>query len=293
MTYLDFLPQVLGESQADRVPVFGGLIEKNRVAAYLQNKGYKYVLSGSYWDPTKVTGIADENDNLFSDFDEFHLYIYERTLFNTLRGIIEDKQLYTGAERLNKMSLNLDYRLSQIKKQTPETQPLFVFAHFLMPHEPNVRSETCEPLTLDEIRAQTTEQGYLKETACANEIMKALTEKIKARPDRPAVIIFQSDEGPYLPSSYFNKNGQLVPAEKDSYLIHGAVLNALYLPDKNNPQLSANYEQLGLHQASSPVNTFRAIFNYYFGAQLPLLEDKLYFSNNDERYPYQYFEVIP
>ena len=31
----------------------------------------------------------------------------------------------------------------------------------------------------------------------------------------------------------------------------------------------------------SPVNTFRAIFNYYFGTQHPLLEDRYYLVNRE------------
>jgi hypothetical protein len=45
-------------------------------------------------------------------------------------------------------------------------------------------------------------------------------------------------------------------------------LNAIYFPDKNYKDL---YSEM------SPVNTFRVIFNNYFGQHLPLLKDSSVF----------------
>ncbi|MBW1933532.1 MAG: hypothetical protein JRI56_11115, partial [Deltaproteobacteria bacterium] len=42
------------------------------------------------------------------------------------------------------------------------------------------------------------------------------------------------------------------------------ILNAMYLPGMDYSEISP---------AISPVNTFRLIFNHYFGADYPLLED--------------------
>ncbi len=47
-------------------------------------------------------------------------------------------------------------------------------------------------------------------------------------------------------------------------------LNAYYFPDGGSPQV---------YDSVSPVNTFRIIFNRYFGADLPLLPDRHYYSN--------------
>ncbi len=292
ITHLDFLSKNLGANQNNRTNVYHQLIENNQVAQFLKWQGYKYVISGSFWDPTKVNGISDEGYNLFADFDEFHLFIYERTLLNTIRGLIEGKQLYTGIERLNKLSLNLDYRLAKIKKLDTQPQPVFLFAHFLMPHDPTIMSSECEPLSFEEIRHQSEEEGYLNELQCANTVMQVLVDKIQANSDRPAVIIFQSDEGSYLPAKYFNQNGKLIPESLDSYVIHSAVFNSIYLPAKENTQKPANYEALGLDKNSSPVNTFRIIFNYYFGTNLPLLENKTYIFK-DESHPYQFIDLTP
>jgi len=51
------------------------------------------------------------------------------------------------------------------------------------------------------------------------------------------------------------------------------ILNAYYLPDGGSE---------AIYPAISPVNTFRTIFNRYFGGNLPLLEDRSYFSPVDD-----------
>jgi hypothetical protein len=48
------------------------------------------------------------------------------------------------------------------------------------------------------------------------------------------------------------------------------ILNAFYLPEGGDALI---YDEI------TPVNTFRVIFNYYFGSSLPLLEDKSFHSD--------------
>jgi len=292
MRYLDFLPELLGPTHYDRVSVYQRLIQNNEVARLLKSQGYQYVLAGSFWDPSKTSPIADQNHNLFKNFDEFQLYIYERTLWNTLRGLIENRQLYTGVELLERMSQNLDFRLNGLKKQVNDDQPQFVLAHFLLPHEPRVFTADCLPMEFDEIRKLTDEQGFLLETACANTIINELTTYIQDRVTRPTIIIFQADEGPYLPAEYFDINEEIVPDDLLAYHIHTAILNAIYLPNKENPNQPANYQQLGLDESFSPVNTFRVIFNYYFGTELPILDNRSYLFTGTQE-PYNFKEITP
>jgi hypothetical protein len=57
-------------------------------------------------------------------------------------------------------------------------------------------------------------------------------------------------------------------------------LNAYHLPDSGASDL---YKEI------TPVNTFRLIFNLYFEAALPLLDDQSYFSTGDS--PYHFTNV--
>jgi hypothetical protein len=58
------------------------------------------------------------------------------------------------------------------------------------------------------------------------------------------------------------------------------ILNAYYLPDFDHEQL---YDEI------TPVNTFRVVFNQYFGTEYGLLRDQGYFSTM--RRPYKFINV--
>lgn len=290
LTYLDFLTETMGENAKDRIPVFRKMIEENSLTYFLKDQGYYYSIAGSFWDPTKYAGMADENINLFSAFDEFQLYIYERTLLNTVRGLIENNQVYTGSLRHDLMQLNLDYRLKFLLQPNDTNQPRFVFSHFLMPHEPNIFSSDCLPLNFDQMAKRESMKGYFDETECANFVMKQIVERVKRDATRPVVIIFQSDEGPYLPEEIYNIDNQLVPPTRVAYKNHAAIFNAIYMTQINNPQDQVDYKSIGFTSDSSPVNTFRLVLNYYFGTNLPILENHTYYYENESQ-PYVFTNV--
>jgi hypothetical protein len=70
--------------------------------------------------------------------------------------------------------------------------------------------------------------------------------------DTPPIIILQGDHGPWLQ-----------PKDKRFW-----ILNAYYLPENSDQ----------LYPTISPVNTFRLIFNSYFGGKYDMLDDVTYFS---------------
>ena len=71
-----------------------------------------------------------------------------------------------------------------------------------------------------------------------------------------AVIIMQSDHGCGIPLANTD----------DWYNERMRIINALYLPGKNNARC---YEMM------TPVNNFRILFDDYFDAKLPLLPDRV------------------
>jgi hypothetical protein len=79
----------------------------------------------------------------------------------------------------------------------------------------------------------------------------------------PPIIIIQGDHGSGMYFSNVSKD--------DSCLKERAsILNAYYLPGlADNP----------LYETITPVNSFRIIFNQYFGTHFPTLEDRVYYSS--------------
>lgn len=285
--YLDFLGEKMGDSK-NRTVVYKELIENNDFVKFLKKQEYEYIILGDFWDGSKKSNLANQNANLFENFDEFQMSIYEKNLINTIRGMMGDKQLFVGVERLNIIGKNLDFRKRSLEKNIKKPQPKFVFGHFLLPHEPVVFSETCYPLDFDDIRKLNKKEGYLSQLNCANNFMIEIVEKIKEESTKPFVIIFQSDEGPYLPEEYFNLDGELVPENSDSYKIHASILNSVFLSSKENPKEAVDYKSLNFSEDMTPVNTFRIITNYYFNQDIPLLENDSYvFANPDNPYHFK------
>lgn len=132
-------------------------------------------------------------------------------------------------------------------------QPVFVYTHFLIPHEPYLYDSTGNA-TPDTTWFYTKKgkEGYLSQLKYTNTIIKDVVTHLKNEGDRPRVIIIQSDHG-----YRFFDNKELQHLEFNN-------LNAIYFPDKEYSQL---------YDSITSINTFPVIFNKYFHASIPLLKD--------------------
>jgi hypothetical protein len=163
------------------------------------------------------------------------------------------------------------YILDSLKDAPSIQGPKFVFAHLVIPHPPFVFAPEGDEVVLPSqfTLAETTEiqdeasyiTGYLNQVQFINVQMESVLSEILAKSDVPPVIVIQADHGPGLASMY----GRM------------AILNAYFLPGKDE---SVIYEDI------SPINTFRVIFNEFFGAHYPLLEDISYFSTYQDLYDF-------
>jgi hypothetical protein len=107
--------------------------------------------------------------------------------------------------------------------------------------------------------------GYRDQVAYVNKRMVPLLQSLIANSEVPPVIILQGDHG----VGSFTHHDRM------------AILNAYYLP---------NGREQKLYQTISPVNSFRVVFDHYFGGDYPLLEDSSHYTISRE--PYQ-FELVP
>jgi hypothetical protein len=98
-------------------------------------------------------------------------------------------------------------------------------------------------------------------------------DRILAESPEPPIIIVQSDHGSEL-------NLDLESLKNTDLHERMGILNAYYFPD-------GRYEWL--YDSISPVNSFRVMLNTYFGAYLPLLPDRSYFSTSSD--PYRFIDV--
>jgi len=139
----------------------------------------------------------------------------------------------------------------------------FVFAMIITPHGPYVFGPDGEWSRY--VDAETLDgdlHGYLDQVTFINrEILKVIDTLVAGSKPAP-VIIIQADHGPNEPLGV--GASERLP-----------ILNAYYLPGTNLDEL--------LYPSISPVNTFRLVLNSYFDQNLPLLEDRSYFSPFDDR----------
>jgi hypothetical protein len=108
--------------------------------------------------------------------------------------------------------------------------------------------------------------GYLDQITFLNQRILAIVDDIIQDSRVPPVIIIQADHGP--------PRTEHTPKRLP-------ILNAYYLPDGGNELL---------YPSITPVNTFRVIFDYYFGTNFGLLDD---ISRNSAEGNLFDFTVIP
>lgn len=141
--------------------------------------------------------------------------------------------------------------------QMPE--PTFAYIHVISPHPPFVfgpNGEYIYPADFwNEKRQYPTDlyaKGYQNQLTFLNQKVLEAVDTLLAESQTPPIIILQGDHGPWHQ-----------PKDKRMW-----ILNAYYLPDHQDK----------LFSKISPVNTFRYIFNAYFGGNYDMLPNVSYFS---------------
>jgi len=150
------------------------------------------------------------------------------------------------------------FTLTSLRDMSSVPGPKFVFAHLIIPHDPFDIGTNGE--FVDAPLATTREayyEGYRRQASYISTVIPDITAAILANSSTPPVIVIQGDHGPWNYSEDSQRLG---------------ILNAYYLPQGSD----------SLYTTITPVNTFRVIFNTYFGGEFALLEDISYMSNSND-----------
>lgn len=278
MDYLDFLADEEGSRSSDWQPIYR-LLGEHRVGRLLKSVGYRYVQIGSWWRPTQASSFADVNPSF--GFREFtSIYVRDR-LLNPLLHLIAPESPYTRSLQWDSgQCQRVPWQIEQVEKAASGSQPTFVFAHFLLPHEPYVFDAEGNCLSRPESRERGTKQGYVEQVRYANKVIRDLVTTLQAKKDRRSVIIIQADEGPF-PETDVGHTRTWREATEDELNIKMGILNAYYYPDQD-------YDLL--YPTITPVNSFRMLFDKYFDAGLGQLPDRLVGFPNIFRI-YEFFDI--
>jgi hypothetical protein len=285
MEYLDDVAASTGVESGDYHPLYR-MVDDNAAARFLKAQGYRYVHIGSWWDPTEKSSIADVNYGISapSDFTEA---LVKTTMLPEITSRLPRIGIHLpAAVELSGEGAQYDgavFGFHKLEDLATTAGPKFVFAHILVPHEPYVFAEDGKRLTPQARDALTTKQAFLGQAMYVNHRLEDVARKLLAGPEatRPIVII-QTDEGPNPPA--FDDDAETftwTTASQQDLEIKYPVLNAFYLPGVSNVKVDPGI---------STVNTFRLLFSTYFGADLPLLPDRLYIYR-DKAHPYAFTDI--
>lgn len=192
--------------------------------------------------------------DLTGGLSEFEVMLLETSY---LRLAYDMPQLFPGldAQLLHETEFYEHYQqvnfiLKELQR-LPETEgPKFIFAHILVPHPPFIFAPDGKFQWADDRVA-----GYNRNVQFIDSHIVPVVDTIIKKSKTPPVIIIMGDHGPF--------GNQVTPS------MRLAILNAYYVNDEAKKDL---YESI------TPINSFRVVFNNYFGTNYPLLEDLSYFA---------------
>ena len=273
MNYINFLADELGEDSRSYDPLLGkdfGLYADNQVIKNFKSMGYKVAKIGSVPMYLHEIPLAD----LSSCYKSIHLM--DNRLFDTVaRTSMIGYFIERWSEDLQRQIILCAFEeLPKISSYYEE--PVFVWSHIMLPHFPLIFGANGEPVTPGESllvmnnphvfegtdSSWNIKQQFLQQLQFANKKSMELVDKILEN-EKQSIIIIQSDHG-----SAFDVNLH-DPTDDD---VHQRLsnINAIYFPDEKPREILMN--------DTTNVNTFRIVFNSYFGSDYDILEDRIYWN---------------
>jgi hypothetical protein len=237
-------------------------VSDNRVMRYLKARGYTTVIFDEtpYLYPTKTPVLADytfvygDDEAASSTFmlDEFGLLVID----NSMLRAFSRYYISTSPAEIAHQKMILS-TISRIGDLDDISSPRFVFVHLMIPHTPFMFDEDGQ---LIPAAYHQNWNYYLGNYKYATKVAMQLVDNILAAsdPERPPVIILQSDHGARNSDKPRAVNLENFPEEYKTNIFF-----ALHMP---------GYDTTQIPQDVNPINTFPIVFNYLFGDGIPLIK---------------------
>lgn len=298
MSYFPEFQKMFGQDgDWQNASAYRSILNNPPIAQVLKQNGYDYNQLSSWWDFTRIGIKADSNPTISFRLNALGYHSY---LTDLQRDVIDKsvlspwlkKGVRLGGKNVLKYDLtrnpqqNFDAQMTAIKNlagRTDKTTPQFSFAHVLVPHDPYVFDADGNTPAYDSARTDNGVDETVKYTNAVTYLNKCIKDTVgyirSHSPD--AVIIIQTDEGPYPkefryklePGHYYDPANLGLDKMKQKF----SVFASYYLP--------------GVEPSSKPinssVNTFRFVLDHYLGYNLPMLPD-CHFSTGDKYTIYKY-----
>jgi hypothetical protein len=249
------------------------------VRSFLEGKGYQTVAFASGWDFTDIRDgdfYMHPYAVMLRDFDKAFVQLTNLKLLRNIDWLSISFPNYATHREM------IRYAFETIPEVAKLPGPKFVFSHIVSPHPPFVFESDGLPVNPAYPFSMSYAQGlfgdsasyrrsYLEQLAFVNQLTLKMIDGILANSKTPPVIIIQGDHGPGIFMNYDD-------LEKACLYERYSILNAYYLPGTDPTGVPADI---------SPVNTFRLIFDTYFGTGYTLLLEKRYYSSNLDFYQFE------
>jgi hypothetical protein len=281
MVYLDGLGDRIGEENQDPGPI-NRMIRHSQLRETLEGLGYQvFAFETGYrkteWEDAEHYSIPPTSGTSAFEtqyMDVLGLTPITRWLVQT--GLGEEMPGYAAHRN------RIQFSFAQAGALGASSAPKLVFIHVILPHPPfvfdfhgaparSLQSFQMKDGTEFAGSQQEYISGYSSQVQYAGSLSLQLARHLIRESARPIVIVIQGDHGPG------SRLDWEVPERSDLKERMG-ILNAYYAPLARHR----------LYPSITPVNSFRAILDEYFGYDLPLLPDRSYLSS--WRAPYRFVE---
>jgi hypothetical protein len=288
--YLDRIPVLIGEGSRNRELPYR-MIEDSRTTRFLRKLGYRVIFFPTGYGATARNRLADQIiPSEAGGQPEVRTQFQAVWLAGTaLRPALRVGCLLTGCPsnafpfrpESPELILWKFRQLAEIPRSGPG--PKFVFAHLLVPHEPFVFDADCSPRPLEwreeahEENDRAMRMAYAEQVRCVNRQVLSLVDRLLKDSEPPPIILLQADHGNgRFP---FGRPPRLDQITGEQLQDRTHVFAAYHLPGMD----------ARLYDTISPVNAIPTVLRAYFGAPIPQLRDRTYYSSWER--PYEFIEI--
>lgn len=253
-------------------------VKASRVHRFFDNLGYRIISNDTGYAITRYEPTSLVR-SLTGPTNQFEEMLITHSLAQPLISIFQNTELVQKLE-ISRHDQVIG-TLEELAEAAGEDGPKFVFFHIVSPHGPfgfNAQGGPNPPHPLydaspwihDKFKvagyADWYRDTYPLNLAGLNVHLRTTFDSIMETTDGTAIVIIQSDHGTH---SGFD----IESAANTDVLERFGILNAVYLPE--------HISRDGLSGTMSSVNTFRVVLSNTFGLDLPLLEDRAFYSAGD------------
>jgi hypothetical protein len=251
-------------------------LKDSEVRRRFENLGYTIVAFDTGYHRTqwedpdvylKKENLEEYESRLVRGLTEFEALLLNETALrffleaNTSLGTDLSEVIHEPSKLVHYNRVN--FTLDSLPTLSSLPGPKLIFTHIVAPHRPHVFGPNGEFLA---DQPDLGVPGYRKQVVYLNKRLIPIIEALLADSDPEPIIIIQGDHGGSETLDDFQRMN---------------ILSAYYFPGAGRDHLYSNI---------TPVNTFRILFDTYFGEDLGRLPDISYYSVNPDKFR---FTVAP